>query len=95
MSLGWEDKIVDPLERKVFEALSDPKWDFRTVEGIGKATKLSDTQVLSILSKYPDLIRESSIPDRYGNKLYTLRSHPVGSQEKLALARAFVIKSLR
>jgi len=95
MGLEWEEEIVDPIERKVFEALSDPRWDFRTVEGIGKATNLNATQVLSVLSKHPDLVRESSIPDRYGNRLYTLRSRPVRSQEKLALARAFVIKSLR
>jgi hypothetical protein len=94
MALDWEEKVTDSQERKVFEALSNPKWDFRTIEGIRKSTNLSEAQVVSVLHKYPNLVRKSAVPDKYGNTLYTLKSKPVGTQEKLALARAFVIKSI-
>jgi hypothetical protein len=37
--------INDPKESKVFEALSDPQWDSRTVDGISKATSLTAVEV--------------------------------------------------
>ena len=39
MTVKWDEAIVDPTERKVFEALSDPKWDYRTVHGIAREAK--------------------------------------------------------
>jgi hypothetical protein len=30
---GWKAAISDPDEKLVFEALSDPHWDFRTIDG--------------------------------------------------------------
>ena len=94
MASDWEEKVTDPLGRKVFEALSNPKWDFRTIEGICKSTNLSEPQVMTVLREYPDLVRTSAMPDKYGNTLYTLKSNPIGTQEKLALGRVFVIKSI-
>ena len=93
MSNGWEDRIIDPAERKVFEALSDPEWDFRTVAGVSKATGLLETEVAAVLEKYPDLIRKSPVRDAKGRDLYTLRSRGIAAQELLAQARTIISKS--
>jgi serine/threonine protein kinase len=87
-------KTQDVSEQKVIEALSDPRWDFRTITGISKVTALSETEVRMILAKHPELVRMSTIPDRDGRELFTLRSRPVKAREKLAEMRTFITKSL-
>jgi len=95
MGTSWQNLVSDPSERKVFEALSDPKWDFRTVSGISKATALPVAEVEAILLKYPDLIRRSLVRDEDGNELFTLASRPPGPQEIVSQIRSFVTKSSR
>ncbi len=94
MGNDWESAVADPKERKVFEALSDPRYDFRTLDGITNATGLAEGEVIAVLSKYPELIRKSPVPDRNGRELFTLRSHGVKGQEWLAQARTFASKSV-
>jgi hypothetical protein len=94
MSSEWEARIVDPKEGKVFEALSDPEWDFRTVAGVSKATGLLEGEVATVLEKYPDLIRKSPVRDANGRELYTLRSRSITTQEFLAQARTIISKSV-
>jgi len=89
----WEGRIADFKERKVFEALSDPEWDFRTVDGVSRATGLQEGEVTAVLEKYPDLIRKSPVPDAKGRELYTLRSRGIAAQELLAQARMIISKS--
>jgi hypothetical protein len=91
--MDWKSKIRDPKEREVFEALSNPEWDFRTAPGISKSIGLSEREVKNILAKYPDLIRKSPIPDQRGHELFTLRSRPRKAQELMAELRSFVTKS--
>lgn len=91
---GWKAEITDPEEKPVFEALSDPHWDFRTIDGISKATRLTREQVTTVLEKYPALVRRSLVPDREGRALFTLRSRPISAQERLAEARLFISKSV-
>jgi hypothetical protein len=93
MPRDWKSLITDPRDRKVFEALADPSWDFRTVEGVARSTGLSLGEVESVLVKYPDLIRRSAIPDREGRDLYTLASTAVKAKEVLAEIRTYVTKS--
>ncbi|HXM23536.1 MAG TPA: hypothetical protein VN948_19925 [Terriglobales bacterium] len=50
-------EITDPTERKVLEALDNKQWSWRTLDGLTKSTDLSETEVLSTLNKYKDLIR--------------------------------------
>jgi hypothetical protein len=90
----WERVITDPDERKVFGALADPKWDFRTIAGLSKDTGLQPDNVSQILEKYPQLVRMSSVPDPKGNILYTLRSRRPKLQEILAMARDFMAGSV-
>jgi len=91
--LRWEDVVKDPSERKVFEALADSHWDFRTVEGIAKATGLTPDFVQSTLERYSDLVRRSLARDEHGRALFTLASRPFVPQELMALFRSLVTKS--
>ncbi len=59
-------------EKKVFESLSNPKWDYRTISGIVKETGLDENLVSHILKSRKDLIRESIIPSASGERLFTL-----------------------
>jgi hypothetical protein len=92
---SWTDVINNPDERKVFEALADPKWDFRTIDGIRKASGLPDHEILSILNKYEgQLVRKSDIPEAKGREIYTLQTDKAETQELLAKLRSFISKSV-
>jgi hypothetical protein len=95
MATSWQALISEPTERKVFDALSDPQWDFRTVHGISKAIALSEAEVSAILQKYPDLVRRSLVRDEDGSELFTLASRPPGPQEMVSQFLTFVTKSAR
>ncbi len=95
MATSWQALISEPTERKVFDALSDPLWDFRTIHGISKATSLTTAEVTSILKKYPDLVRSSLVRDEDGSELFTLASRPPGPQEIVSQLRSFLTKSAR
>lgn len=90
---SWQDHVKDPTERKVFEALENPSWDFRTIEGLSKDTGLPKDVVKGVLEKYPQFIRRSPVPDPEGRDLYTLISKGGGLREWYSTTRAFVIKS--
>ena len=91
----WETAISDPEERKVFEALGDRKWDFRTVEGLEDSTGIPVPAIKRILSKHYRFVRRSIIPDAKGRELYTLRSRRVKGRELLGWARTLISKSVR
>jgi hypothetical protein len=63
---------LTPDESKVIESLNNPEWDYRTIPGIAKETKLAEANVLKVVTARKDLIRESIVPSRKGEKLYTL-----------------------
>ena len=90
----WTEIISDHIERKVFEALSDETWDFRTVEGITETTQLPDSEVKTILTKYPNLVRKSSIPDAKGRDLFLLRDRG-SSREFWRRLRTWISKEVR
>lgn len=60
--MDWRDMIVDVDERKVFEALENPKWDYRTIGGIIRETGLDEKFVAKVIDGHPDLVRKSIIP---------------------------------
>jgi hypothetical protein len=95
MSKEVEELISDPIERKVFDALANPKWDFRTIIGISKNTGLDESVVKAVLDKYSNLIRMSPISDDRGRNLYTLRTRPFTLQERLAVVQRVLSKSAR
>ena len=88
---NWEDSIADPVEQKVFKALSDPNWDFRTVSGIATETSVPEATVRKILQKYPQLVRKSAVKDQEGSVLYTLKSKGMVLKEQLAMARSALV----
>ena len=93
MNEKWEDVLTDAEERKVFEALADPEWDFRTIEGIQRSTHLPYERILDILRRHDRYIRKSLVPDAHGRDLYTLRSKDTQKLELFNQLRAFVTKS--
>jgi hypothetical protein len=78
-------EIVD----RVLRALSNPKWDFRTIGGIARDTELSREQVVHVLADHQDLFRQSHLT-RNGEPLYTLREKPESLRERYAGLRDFI-----
>ena len=68
----WRKVISDPIEIKLFEALEDSKWEWRTISALSRATGMSQEDTRRVLRKYPVLIRQSVIPGPNGEDLYTL-----------------------
>ncbi len=69
----WNKVVTDPLEKKLFEALEDPKWEWRTISALSKASGLDQEGTRRVLRKYPILVRQSVIPASNGEDLYTLQ----------------------
>lgn len=68
---------------KVLLALSDSRWDFRTVIGLETETGLESGVIINILEANPS-VRKCAIPDKAGSSLYTLRENRVSHRERLA-----------
>ncbi len=69
----WQQVVLDPTERKVFEALEDPRWDWRTISALSGVSELDAESTRRILQKYPVLVRQSTVPGPGGEELYTLQ----------------------
>jgi len=69
----WRKIISDPIERRLFEALEDPRWEWRTISALSKATGLGPEDTRRILRKYPVLVRQLEAPWPSGEELYTLQ----------------------
>lgn len=79
--------------QKVVAALSDKKWDFRTVRGISKSTGLPEERVLEVLRNHPEVVK-SSVPDEKGDDLFTLRERFSKAKDIFNAVRTFVSGSL-
>ena len=90
MTYKWIKQIKDPHARPIFEAMSQPRWDFRTIKGIASATGISEIQVQKVVESYPDLIRKSRVPNKTGEALFTLKEKPVKLRERFAEARTYL-----
>lgn len=93
MRESWKEQILNPVEREIFEALDDPRWDFRTIAGLSKGTGVPESTVRDVLDRYPQFIRQSPVPDLEGRALYTLVSKRGGLREWYSTTRAFITKS--
>lgn len=87
-------QLTNPAARLVLQALADEKWDFRTIDGIAKETKLPSDQIERILQSFPEFIRRSPVRDRLGRSIYTLKSRGMKGNETKALLRLFLTKSI-
>jgi hypothetical protein len=63
------------LRAAVIRALEDPRYEWRTVEGLAEQTGLSATNLRQILEELNGEIIRSSVPDESGRALYTTRRH--------------------
>ncbi len=63
------------LEDKIIAALEDPRYDWRTVEGMAQETGVSEAVVMESLKRLADKVIESSTPDERGRSLFTTRRH--------------------
>ncbi len=97
MEKKWQDIVTDANERKVFEALADPAWDFRTIGGLVRATGLSEPDVRGIVAKYKPqgLIRQSTAPRKKREALFTLTSSGVSTGEVMSIIHSTITKKSR
>ena len=75
-----EDQSVE--WEKVWAALDNPAWDFRTVDGIAKETELRSDVVEQVLVMHQSWIRQTVSQDR--RVIYTLKSRPKKLREIVA-----------
>jgi hypothetical protein len=64
----WTEKLgpdASQEERKVFKALDNPEWSWRTVSGVANETGLDLMTIKSILTAHRDLLR-MSISEQFG-----------------------------
>jgi hypothetical protein len=65
---------LDEKGKQVMSALENPKYDWRTVEGISQETGIDPSEVSLILNSNPNVV-QSSVPDKSGRPLFTTRNH--------------------
>jgi len=82
-----ETSPLSEYDEKVLKSLSDPRFDFRTVEGLSSELGLDEGLVRSVLAHHKDVVRVSSATDKRGRTLYALRQRPITAKERLATLR--------
>lgn len=92
MVVGWKDKVESQEEKALFQALENEKWEWRTVDALVKESGMTEKDVRRTLEKYTKIITKSSIPDKKGNELYTLRSRYIERKSSLKKALSFIGK---
>ena len=73
MGTEWRKVISDPIETKIFAALEDSRWEWRTISALTRASGLDQEGTRRVLRKYPALIKLSAMPAPNGEELYTLQ----------------------
>lgn len=70
-----EESKASSHTEKVLRALSNPKYDWRTVDGVSRETGLDRSIVLQIIEGRSDQIIRSRVRDAQGRDLYATRRH--------------------
>lgn len=68
-------------------AIQDPRWMFRTAEGIAEDLGLSPENVARQLAEHPEIARKSAMTDRRGRTLYAAPERPPTLRERLEQIR--------
>ena len=71
---NWRQVVLNPTEQKIFEALEDPRWEWRTISALSGISGVDAENTRQILRRYPVLVRQSTVPGPGGEELYTLQS---------------------
>jgi hypothetical protein len=70
--------VLDENGRGVLRALENPKYDWRTIDGVSEETGLPPYKVAQIVQLLPNVnveVVRSSVPDKHGRPLFTTRNH--------------------
>ena len=67
----WRSVIRDPREIQLFEALEDSKFEWRTLSALKRESGLSDAEVLKVIARHPELIRQGKSVS--GESIWTLQ----------------------
>ena len=68
-------------------ALQNPRWKFRTPEGIAEDLGLSPEVVAQQLAEHPEIARKSVMTDRHGRELYVAPERRPTLRERLEQVR--------
>jgi hypothetical protein len=63
------------LVNLVIRALEDPRYEWRTIDGVSEQTGIPAPKVQEMLENLQQYVVRSSIPDESGRNLYTTRKH--------------------
>ncbi len=62
-----------PTEERILRALEDPKWNWRTIEGISRETGVPPDEIRRFLYRSGRIVVRSPKRDRQGRALFTTR----------------------
>ena len=82
--------VSEPPWDRVYKALVNPKFNFRTVAGISRDTGLTFDDVQKILSQHADKIRIGNSTDKEGQLLYTIRDRRQSVREILSNVQTII-----
>jgi spore maturation protein CgeB len=68
-------------------AIRNPRWEFRTPEGIAEDLGLSSEVVARQLAEHPEIARKSAMTDRHGRELYAAPERRPTLRERLEQIR--------
>ena len=77
------NQLVSALEA----AIEDPRWEFRSVEGLAGELGVSTEAVEQMLHGHPEIARKSALTDKQGRHLYAPRDRSPTIRERLERAR--------
>lgn len=74
---------LSEIEQKIFNALENPKYKWRTINGVSKETNLDLSKVESAIEyfKNNDMIVVASTPTKDGHFLYTSKNRYIFNKE--------------
>jgi hypothetical protein len=55
----WRQVVRDPREIKIFEALEDPQYEWRTLKALQRVSGMSEREVMQVLDRNRSLIRQA------------------------------------
>jgi hypothetical protein len=79
-----ETPQVEALE----EALEDPQWDFRTIDGLAADLAVPPEAVIEVFREHPEIARKSVLTDHEGRELYTAQDRPLKLSERIERFRS-------
>jgi hypothetical protein len=67
----WRQVVRDPREIKIFEALEDPQYEWRTLKALQRVSGMSEREVMQVLDRNRSLIRQAR--SQSGEPIWTLQ----------------------